>query len=184
MTDIATKEPLSFIAGDTVKWKRCLSDYKATDGWELYYSMRGDHSFELEATAQGDDHLITITAAESAAYTAATYKWIAYVEKAGERYTVDQGYMTVQPDLATGTDAITDELIQLEKDVAAIKAFLAKNYKYANYAINGRSLTNYAMADLFLLKDRLQRELNRLRDAEKLRRGLGTGKTIRVRFNQ
>jgi len=183
MTDIAIQEPSEFIAGDTVKWKRCLQDYKASDAWVLKYAARGDAAFAITATADGDDHLVTISATTSAGYTAGKYKWVAYVEKSGERYTVDEGYFTVKPNLATGNGTITDERLQLEKDIAAIKAYLGKNYTYANYAINGRSLTRYSITELFTLKDRLQRELNRLRDAEKIARGEGTGKRILVRFN-
>ena len=32
-TDIASKEPETFRAGDTVKWKRSLDCYKASEGW-------------------------------------------------------------------------------------------------------------------------------------------------------
>ena len=34
-TDIATIEPATFRAGDTVKWKKALDCYKASDGWTL-----------------------------------------------------------------------------------------------------------------------------------------------------
>lgn len=183
MTEIASQEPLEIIAGDTVKWKKCLPDYKASDSWVLKYSARGDNAIAITAAAAGDDHLITLAASATADYKAGTYKWIAYVEKGSERYTIAEGYFTVRANLAAGTAAITDELIQLEKDIAAIKAYLGKNYSYANYAINGRSLTRYSITELFTLKDRLQRELNRLRDAEKLKRGESTGKRILVRFN-
>ena len=40
-TDIASKEPETFRAGDTVKWKRSLDCYKASEGWTLKYSFRG-----------------------------------------------------------------------------------------------------------------------------------------------
>lgn len=182
MTDISTQEPLNFTAGDTVKWKKSLSDYKASAGWALKYSARGDAAFTVNASADGDDHLVTISATTSAGYTPGTYKWISWVEKDSERYTIEEGYFTVKPNLAIGNAVISDPLIQLEKDLAAINAFIASNYKHSNYAINGRSLTNYSIPDLFVLKDRLQRELNRLRDAEKIKHGLGTGKKILVRF--
>ena len=182
MTDIPTQEPLSFIAGDTVKWKKSLSDYPASDGWVLKYAIRGTAVINLTATASGADHLITIAAATSAAYTAGTYKWIASVEKASERYSVGEGYLTIEPNFATAT-TITDPLITLEADITAIKAFLSKNYKYASYAIAGRSLNNYSIAELFTLRDRLQRDLNKLKDADKIARGLATSKLIRVRFN-
>lgn len=183
MVDIATKEPLNFVAGDTVKWKRSLSDYKYSDGWRLKYSARGAAAINLTASADGDDHLITILAATSAGYTVGTYYWIAHVEKDAERYTIDDGYFEVKANLATAT-SITDRLITLQGNIDAINAFLGQNFKYASYSIAGRSLSNYSAADLYILKDRMQRELNKLRDENKLKRGIATNKLIRVRFNQ
>lgn len=182
MTDIATQEPESFVAGDTVKWKKSLSDYPASASWVLKYALRGAASIDLTATADGDDHLITISAATSEAYTAGTYKWTAYVEKASERYTIAEGYLTIKTDMVAAT-TITDRVITLEADITAINGFLGKNYKYSSYAIAGRSLNNYSISELFTLRDRLQRELNSLKDADKIARGLATNKLIRVRFN-
>jgi hypothetical protein len=181
MVDIATIEPESFIAGDTVKWKRSFDDYKASDGWVLKYNLRGVASINLTASTSGDDHLITISAATSAAYTAGQYKWIATVEKAGERFTVDEGYTEIKANYATAT-SITDELITLKAHLAAIEAYVATNYKHSSYAIAGRSLTQYSVTDLFILRDRLARQLKSLQDAEKVRRGINTGGVVRVRF--
>lgn len=181
MADIATQEPENFIAGDTVKWKRSLDDYKASASWVLKYALRGAGTINLTATASGDDHLITIAAATSAGYTPGTYSWIAYVEKAGERYTIAQGYTTIKANLATAT-SVTDRLLSIEADITAINGYLSKNYKFSSYAIAGRSLNQHSITDLFTLKDRLQRELNTLRSEEKIRRGLDSGKIIRVRM--
>jgi hypothetical protein len=183
MADIPSVEPLNIVSGDTVKWTKSLSDYKASAGWTLKYNARGAGSINLTASASGDDYLITIPAATSAGYTVGTYKWNAYVEKDSERYTVAEGYFTVAANLAAANN-ITDRLITLQTDIDAINAFLGKNYKYSSYSIAGRSLANYSISDLYLLKDRMQRELNRLRDENKLARGVPTKKLIRVRFNQ
>lgn len=183
MTTQATKEPESFVAGDTVKWKKCLASYKASDGWQLAYAIVGASAININASADGDDHLVTITAASSGAYAAGTYKWIATVTKDDERYTVGEGYFDIKPNLANAT-TYTDDVLRLKKDIAAIDAFLGKNFKYASYSINGRTLTNYGMADLFTLRDRLQRQLNSLLDVEKIKSGKPTRKLIRVRFNQ
>jgi hypothetical protein len=182
MVDIPTREPENFNAGDTVSWKKSLSDYKASDGWVLKYAARGAGSINLTASADGDDHLTSISAATSSTYTAGTYKWLAYVEKAGERYTVGEGYWDIKVNLATAT-SITDRLITLQTDIDAINAFLGRNYNYASYSIAGRSLNNHSITDLFTLRDRLQAELNRLRDEEKINRGVPTRQLIRVRIN-
>lgn len=175
-------EPVEIIAGDTVKWLKTIADYKASDGWVLAYSARGAGSIEIASTASGDSHLIVITAAQSAAFPVGNYKWIATVSRDDERYTVQEGYFTVKPNLATAT-TFTDDKLRLQNDIAAISAFLGKNFKYASYSINGRTLTNYGMADLFLLKDRLQRELNGVLNAESVKSGAGSNKIVRVRMS-
>jgi hypothetical protein len=182
MVDVATQEPENFIIGDTVKWKKSLSDYKASDSWVLKYAARGPGTINITATATGDDHEINLSAATTGAYTAGTYKWAASVEKDGEKFTIEEGYWEVKANLATATSA-SDRMLALPADIDAINQFLGKNYKYSSYSIAGRSLNNYSIAELFTLRDRLQRELNSLKDAEKIRRGLGTKKLIRVRFN-
>ena len=184
MVDIPTIEPEYFIAGDTVKWQRALDDYKASDGWVLKYHLRNTSNtatINITATASGDDHLVTISASTSATYKAGKYKWIAVVEKSGERFTVGEGYTEIKTNLATAT-AITDRLLTLQADIDALNGFLGKNYKYSSYAIAGRSLNQYNITDLFVLRDRFVRELKSLEAAEKVRRGMNTGGIVRVRF--
>jgi len=73
MSDIPTTEPLSFRAGDTVKWKKSLGDYPATS-WTLKYFLviQSDQKI-ITASADGTDHLVTITAAASAGYAVGRY---------------------------------------------------------------------------------------------------------------
>lgn len=182
MNQIATVEPETFVAGDSVEWKIYLGEYKASDGWVLSYALRGASNIDLTATASGDDHLISIAAATSANYAAGTYRWASFVTKGTERRTIAQGYLTIDPDLSAAS-SISDRMLTLEANVAAIDAFLSKNYKYASYSIAGRSLSNYSVTDLFVLRDRLNADLQRLRRAEKIRRGMKTNNLIYTRFN-
>lgn len=182
MVDIATTEPEYFVAGDTVKWKKTLSDYKASDGWVLSYALRGAGNINLTATASGADHQVDITAAVSATYTEGTYSFAAYVTKGSERYSVGNGYIEIKKNLATAT-TYTDRLLTLQADVDAVNAFLSKNYNFASYSIGGRSLNKYSITELYMLRGKLLGELQKLKDEEKIRRGKGTSKLIRVRFN-
>jgi len=100
MVDIPTKEPVEFTNGETVQWYRNdLTDYPA-DTWTLTYNFRGASSQDVVAAASGTSFLITITATESAAFTAGDYWWQAFVTSGAERYQVDTGNLTVNPDLA------------------------------------------------------------------------------------
>lgn len=182
MADIATTEPEIIVAGDTVKWKKSLSDYKASASWVLTYALRGAKAIDITAAASGDDHLVDLSAATTGGYTPGTYSFSAYVTKSGERYTVATGYITVKVNLATAT-TFTDRLLTLQSDVDAINAFLSKNYNYASYSIGGRSLNKYSLTELYKLRSVLMSELSSLKDSERIRRGLGTSKLIRVRIN-
>ncbi|MAR56941.1 MAG: hypothetical protein CMM93_07135 [Rickettsiales bacterium] len=182
MADIPAQEPNSFIAGDSVAWRKALPNYKASDGWILKYAFRGAGNIDIAAVASGDDHLVMLPASISAVYTSGTYKWAAYVEKLDQRITISEGYLTIKADLSS-SDAVIDPLIQLESDLSAINQFIAKNYKYSSYSIAGRSLSNYSVSDLFVLRDRLQGDLNSLRKKEKMRQGKGGDNLIRVSFS-
>ena len=49
-TDIASKEPTQFRAGDTIEWKRSIDDYKASDGWTRKYAYFGREYPKTAAT--------------------------------------------------------------------------------------------------------------------------------------
>lgn len=174
-------EPSIIIAGDTLKWKTSVPAYKASDGWTLAYSARGAGQITITATADGDDYQVEVPAATTALYAPGNYKWIATVTKGAERYTVADGYFNVQADLSTASGFI-DRILQLQTHIDAINGFIAKSHKYSSYAIGGRSLSSLSIADLFLLKDRLTRELRDLKATESLKKGMGKNNVVRVRM--
>lgn len=101
---IPTQEPNTITAGDTAKWKRCLVDYSAADGWVLSYSFRKEGDGQLinfSATASGPDHLVNVLTATTLTWAAGDYNGQAYVSKSGERFRVWQGRITILPDFTT-----------------------------------------------------------------------------------
>lgn len=95
-------EPQKFIAGDTVAWTKTLTEHPASAGWVLtYFFINATAKYTLTAAADGDDYRVALTAEESQRYIPGTYAWQAAVSKAGERYTVDQGSITVEPGFAS-----------------------------------------------------------------------------------
>lgn len=102
-TVIPTIEPKSVRAGDTWKWRReDLSAYPAPT-WALKYRFKNAAGgFELTAAADGAQFAVTVAASASADHPAGTYDWVAWVEGAGEQYTVGTGRLTVEPDLRAG----------------------------------------------------------------------------------
>ena len=69
-------------AGDSLKWMESLSDYPATE-YTLKIGMRGGSAVDLAAVASGSDDAFDVPPAVTGAWTAGSYSWVAYVEKAG-----------------------------------------------------------------------------------------------------
>ena len=65
----ATTEPARVTAGDTIAWTKTLSDYPASAGWVLAYTLiNAGAKITITAAASGDDHAVTVLAATSAGY--------------------------------------------------------------------------------------------------------------------
>lgn len=151
--DIPTTEPTAFTAGDTVKWRRALDHYLPTDGWVLTYALRGAGKIDLTATADGSDHLVTITAATSAGYTAGKYTWQGYATKSAtsERYPIGSGQIEIKPNLAAVSASTyewrTEAKVIYDQLVAAYKSYSASRGGVQQYTIAGRSMTFRSPAD-------------------------------------
>lgn len=176
-----TSAPKEITAGDTVIWQISLSDYLASAGWVLHYTfINASAKYTIDATASGDDHLVTISALISAAYAAGEYSWQAYVTKALERYTVSNGSIKIAPNLAA-MSAGYDTRSHVKKTLDAIEAWLErKNPAVAEYEIAGRRMRYISIPDLLKLRDRYKNEYR----GEESAKGSGlTGRNkLQVRF--
>src|SRR3712207_4291703 len=99
----------TIVAGDTLKFKKSLSEYPASAGWALSYRLvpRSGSVITINATTDGDSFLVNVAASTTANYAAGPYEWNAYVTKAGESYTIESGRLTIKPDprqMVAGTD--------------------------------------------------------------------------------
>ena len=125
MSTTATTPPRQMQAGDTLSWRVTLADYPASQGWALAYRlvpMSGATPITFSATSSGNDHVISIAAATSAAWAAGAYTLIGTVTKAAERYSVYQASHTVLPNLAVSTGY--DARSHARKMLTAIEAAL------------------------------------------------------------
>lgn len=182
MIDIPTIEPATVNAGDTVRWRRALPDYPASAGWVLTYTLlNAAGRITITASAQGDDHLVSVPAGTTAGWAAGDYAWRAQVSKAGEVYTVGEGRMTIKPSF--GVSALeTRSLARQALD--AVEAYLAdpNNIAAAQYEIAGRQLRRYTLPELWAHRDRLRLEVLREEQAERLAVGLPDRRRVLVRF--
>lgn len=183
MTDIPEKEPLSFIAGDTVSWTKAIDDYLASDSWVLSYHlvMDGDQkTITASQNGSGDDFLAAISAADSANYTPGIYHYQARVTKGAEAYTVETGSIEV---LANFEAQITgfDNRSHVKKTLDALESvILGKASKdQLSYSIAGRSISRLSPSELLEWRDAYQAEHNR----NERRAGRKKPQAIQIQFS-
>ena len=185
MPDIPTNEPASLRAGDTWKWTKTLADYPAS-AWTLKYRFKSATTgFEITATASGDAHAVTVTAAATSAYAAGPYTWIAWVEGGtSEKYTVDTGVLAVSADYRAGTATTgLDDRSHARKTLAAIESWIeSRNQGVARYTILGREMQYIPITDLLKLRQTYKAEVAAEDAAEAIRNGTGTGRRIQFRL--
>lgn len=177
--------PSTLRAGDTWDWDESLSDYPATT-WTLKFTFYryGQVAKTVTASASGTDFSITVSAADSAAYTTGDWMWTAYVEKGAgaslERYTVGEGVLSVKPSLA-GATATTDHRSYWQKVLdaaeAALLVFAAKGH--ATITIDGKSVSYKRMAELTSLRNTAARQVA---IEQKVGQGLESGRRGVTRF--
>lgn len=186
MATIPTTEPAYLQAGDTIQWQRELTDYPAGDGWVLAYRfINAADKIDVVATASGDVHSVTISAATSAAYVAGVYTWTAFVTRAGSRYTVGQGTTTIRPDLANqaaGFEARTEAQRALADLRSAMLRWLSTNGHVQEYEIAGRRMRFASIEDLRGRIELAEREVSRETAAQRIAAGQSASRRVLVRF--
>ena len=188
LTDIAETEPASFVAGDTVIWKRTdLHDDYPVASYALSYTARleGSGSTNFSATASEDStgYTVTLAAATTAGFTTGVYRWQAYITRASDsaRVTVDDGRFEVLANRSTSTaDPRSHAKIMLDKIESILQG--RADADVATYTINGRSLTKLTIEELMMWRDRYRAEYRAEQRAEKIANGDGVASKIVVRF--
>jgi len=181
-------EPSEIRVGDTVKWRRedLSTDYPAST-WTLKYQAKNPaFGFTITAAAEGDAFAVTVDAADSAAWQAGRYQWVAWVESGAEKYTLAAGAWTLLPDLrandaASPYDARPHAQIVLD-NIEAVIARKATSDQMS-FQIAGRALSRTPWDDLLKLRNVYRAELRSLEAAKRLAAGLGSGAgVIQVRI--
>ncbi len=188
MATTPTQEPATVVAGDTITWQKSFSDYPATT-WTLKYRLlNAAGKIDITATASGNDYLVSVTAATSAAWTAGDYDYTGWVEKGSgptaERVTVSTGRITVQANLAalntydgrSKARQIYEALLTAYKSAVDARAFVAE-YEIAGRRMKFASRTEW-ITELNFWKAQVAAEDR----AAKIADGLGGGARVLVRL--
>lgn len=182
--DIPTNEPEQFRAGDTVQWKKSLDLYKADESWSITYSMRGVSGvIDITGTADGSDHLISISAATSSAYTAGIYDVVGYVEKDSERHTIFSSRIEVLPDIAAAGSSY-DGRTHVARTLANIEATIESraSKEILESMIEGVQIKRIPHEDLLKLRSKYLQWYQQEQAAERIKLGKGSGRRILTRF--
>lgn len=181
---VAEFEPVSFFVGDTVTWRKSLSDYPADQSWALSYFFQGPGFFSTAAAASGASHLVTIAAATTLGQVPGRYRLIGITTKASERATVYDGECLLGRNFAEDLAGF-DTRSHARKCLEAIEAVLEGRASRSDltYSIAGRQVGHYTLKELIEARDYwaskvLEEERQALIDA-----GQGPKHHIAVRFN-
>ena len=134
----------------------------------------------MTATAEGDDHVITIAPADSKTYPPGIYSYVARMENGVvEIYSIDTGKIEILPDFAAATTGY-DDRAHVKKVLDALEAvILGKASKdQLSYSIAGRSISRLSPSEIIEWRNTYRAEYLRLeREA-----GRGRPSQIHVRF--
>lgn len=176
------------IVGDTLDYTTSVPDYLASDGYALTYRLiprTSGSAITITTIASGDDFRAYVAPAVTATWTAGEYSWAAYVTKAGDRWTVDEGTCTIKVDPATvaAYDGRSEAQIALEAAIAALANYTATGGRVRRYAIAGREMEYANAADLLKEVNYWQSVVNREQAAEAVRKGQADPRRVYIRMS-
>ena len=142
--------PDKITAGDSFAWKKHYADYPASDGWVLSYALVMTGTIiTLQGAPDGDDHLISKAAADTADYLVGIYFWQSYVTKAAERYTLETGRIEILPNFAaqaSGLDTRPHCFVLLDAIQAVNESRATEDH--LNVSFGGRSVGKMSLGEL------------------------------------
>lgn len=184
MADTPTTEPREITAGDSIRWRRSLPEHPPADGWTLKYALvNAGGNISITAVPDGGDFLVEVSPTDSGGWVSGDYTWVAYVEKSGERRTVDRGEIRVHPNLAALTGGY-DTRSHARRMLDAVCAVLEKRATatHLSYQHDGRQLQYIPHSELLELKEHYAREVAKEEALERARKGLSRRNRVLVKL--
>lgn len=181
-------DPNRFTAGETMEWTLSLADYPA-DEWTLKLAASSaDGYFASTADASGTNHVLTISASASSAFTAGTYRYQLTVEKGAdatlERHLVEAGDLVVDQLLsgAAAVDARTSWQKILDDLESAYQDFVSTGALRNSYSIGDRSIAFASHEEIREAIRNARVEVQREKRRDRLDAGLPGAVKIYTRF--
>ena len=183
-----TTEPEMLTIGDRWTWKRedLGADY-APASYALSYDARlegaGSTTFSITASESGDNYIVEVASATTAAYTAGTYSWAMYITRSSdsERLKIDSGKFEVVENLASSTADPRSHAGKMVGYLETTLESLAQKLTTA-YSVSDRSNTLRSMDEVRSELNYQKTVYNREIQKDRAKKGKKTGQNILVRF--
>ncbi|MCL2636700.1 MAG: hypothetical protein FWD50_08780 [Betaproteobacteria bacterium] len=155
-------EPRTFRAGDSVSWTETLAEYPPADGWSLDYRLlwSSGTAVDIPSTAAGDEHVVSVQSASTAAWPAGRATLVWFARRAGERITVGNKQVNILPDLAAAQsfDGRTANRRALDQAEAAMAAYLEGGKAHvAEYVVGSRTMKFRSVDEIVALINHYKR---------------------------
>lgn len=164
---IPTREPKTFVGGDSVQWTKELADYLPSDGWTLNYRLIGgglDETISDSGVAGVYSLALSPASTEGAIVetTARLTGWV--VNGAGETHTIYSDLVTVLPNVRAVQDP-ADLLSHEERMIALIDLVLEKRIPadVNSYGKDAVMVTKMGVGELTSLRSVMNARLCRKR---------------------
>lgn len=174
-------------AGDSLLFSVAGGSYPASSGWVLTHLLVprvGTGAVTIPSTASGDDFEIAVPATITAGWAAGEYSWFRRVERAGEKYTIEQGQLTIRPnpESLSGTFDGRSQAVKALEDLKAARAtWINSQGRVSSYEIAGRKMVFRAAIEIDREIRYWELEVAREINAQRAAAGLRTGGRFYVR---
>jgi hypothetical protein len=181
--------PALIYAGDTVKWTEpATPDYSSTAGWVASFNLRhatGNDALTVAGVSNGAGGWdFTLSTTQTAQLHVNGHWWQITVTKAGERFTLGTGTLDVVANIPAAGNTY-DGRTQAQIDLAAVQAAMraiVSGGATQEYTIGNRSLKKMPMSELIALETKLKADVAREARADRLAKGMNSGRSVFVRF--
>ena len=187
-TNAPETEPLKFVLGDFVQWKRSdlVTDYPLATYSAQYVSRLssgGSTEFTVVGTETDGTYLFTIASSTSSGFVAGDYHWQLEIVRTSDssRIVVERGDWSIIVDLdVNGSDPRSHAQIMIIKIESILQGKAESDI--GSYSIAGRSLTKMSFAELLDARDKYKSEYTQELVKSRLETGKPSGSTVKVRF--
>ena len=168
--------PLEVTQGTTQEWTSVSLDYPATDGFAATFTMvAASGSLSVSATSSGAGFAFALTAAQTAALYPGSHQYTITVTDGTSTHQIESGYIYVLPDVSASQPLGT----------AGVSPARKRHDHYVTLVTNEafvKTLEPGRLEEIEQIIRRLEWDVKREEDAEKIKRGINASRKMYTRF--